>query len=259
MRLRLSLLDIQQTRLPPLLVAASAQLAAMALMGSLLLMLPRGSISLNAALVLQSLCATGLSFLLRMRAWCLALQAFFVPALYFASLANLAPGWYFAGFVLLFLVYGKLYSRRVPLYLSRPLVWQAVSTLLPRDRSLRVIDLGCGLGGLVAHLADARQGASVYGVEAAPLPFLVAKMRNWARPNTKLIWGDFWRRDLKEFEVVFAYLSPLAMPALWDKAQREMRPGSVFISYRFDIPGVSPSEEIVLADLARTRLYIWRM
>lgn len=39
--------------------------------------------------------------------------------------------------------------------------------------------------------------------------------------------------------MVFAYLSPAAMPALWSKAQREMRAGSFLASYEFEIPEAS--------------------
>jgi predicted O-methyltransferase YrrM len=47
--------------------------------------------------------------------------------------------------------------------------------------------------------------------------------------------------DFAQFDVVFAYLSPAAMPELWKKAQREMRPGSLLISYEFPIEGVEPN------------------
>jgi len=49
------------------------------------------------------------------------------------------------------------------------------------------------------------------------------------------------------------------MPALWEKVRREMRPGTLFISYRFAVPGVHPSAVVELQDLGRTQLYLWRL
>jgi hypothetical protein len=48
------------------------------------------------------------------------------------------------------------------------------------------------------------------------------------------------------------------MPALWNKIQREMRPGSLFISNSFAVPGVEANRVIELADARQTRLYCYR-
>jgi hypothetical protein len=45
---------------------------------------------------------------------------------------------------------------------------------------------------------------------------------------------------LSDYDVVFAFLSPAAMPALWRKASAEMRPGTLLLSYEFSIPGTTP-------------------
>jgi predicted O-methyltransferase YrrM len=58
--------------------------------------------------------------------------------------------------------------------------------------------------------------------------------------NAHFIRGDYDRLDFASYDVVFAYLSPAAMPALWQKANVEMRKGSLLLSYEFDIPGVEP-------------------
>jgi hypothetical protein len=47
------------------------------------------------------------------------------------------------------------------------------------------------------------------------------------------------------------------MPSLWRKAQREMRPGTLFVSNSFTVPGVAPLKTIPYA--AHRALYVWRM
>jgi hypothetical protein len=248
-------------RLPPIALALLAQLLALGLC-ALLARLARTQgfeFSLGAALLLQSLCALGISHALRMPAWWLVMQALFVPALVAAQGLRFAPQWYLAGFVLLLLLFWSTYASQVPLYLSRRQVWRAVGAQLPQRNGLRCIDLGSGLGGWVHYLARLRRDSHFSGIESAPLPSWIGKLRTLGQANARIAWGDFWRHDLSAYDVVFAYLSPVPMPALWDKARREMRPGALFISYRFAVPGVAPSAVVELDDLGRTQLYLWRM
>jgi hypothetical protein len=59
--------------------------------------------------------------------------------------------------------------------------------------------------------------------------------------------------------VIYAYLSPAPMERLWEKARAEMKPGSLFISNSFAVPGVSFDEVVELNDLSHSRLLIRRM
>jgi hypothetical protein len=68
--------------------------------------------------------------------------------------------------------------------------------------------------------------------------------------------GDYESLDFAHYDAVFAYLSPAAMTALWHKARREMRPGSMLMSYEFAIQGAPPTISRYLQDTGRT-LYIW--
>ena len=59
------------------------------------------------------------------------------------------------------------------------------------------------------------------------------------------------------FDVVYAFLSPVPMPALWSKVCREMRPGSRFISHSFEVPGETPQRTIPVAGREGARLLVW--
>lgn len=254
-------LPLTPRRVPPVALALLAQLLAFGVCG-LVLWLAQTlgfTFSLGAALLLQSLCALAISTALRMPAWWLAIQALFVPALVLAHGLRLAPEWYLLGFVVLLLLFWSTYSSQVPLYLSRRQVWRAVAAQLPERAGLRCVDLGSGLGGWVRYLARLRPDCHFSGIETAPLPCWIGKLRSILQPNAHIVWGNFWRQDLGDYDVVFAYLSPVPMPALWDKVRREMRPGTLFVSYRFAVPGVPPSAVVELQDMGRTQLYLWRL
>lgn len=204
------------------------------------------------------LIAAVLGFVWGLPAWWLPINLLFIAALLAMQGLGLAAHWYLAAFVLLMLVYGRVALARVPLYLSSRAAWQAVADLVPARA--RVADLGSGMGGMLAFLSRQRPEGEYVGVEAAPLPFLFSRLRaRWDGDRYSVRWGNFWKTDLQPFDVVYAYLSPVPMAELWRKARAEMRPGSLFISNTFAVPGVEASGEVQLDDLHHSTLYLYRM
>lgn len=248
-------------RVPPIAKAVLAQLLALATCGFVAWLAQAWGIVIDfvAILMVQSASAVLFSYVLRMQPWWLIMQALFVPAMILTLRLEFAPGWYLGGFIALVMVYWSTFTTQVPLYVSRRQVWRAVLAQLPQRTGLRCMDLGSGLGGWVQYLARMRSDSYFDGIEAAPLPCWVGKLRTLLQTNATVTWGDFWKHNLSTYDVVFAYLSPVPMPDLWDKVRREMRPGTLFISYRFCVPGVVPSAVVELNDLGRTQLYLWRL
>jgi len=78
------------------------------------------------------------------------------------------------------------------------------------------------------------------------------------RSRGHFVRGDYESLDLGNYDVVFAYLSPAAMPALWRKATAEMAAGALLISHEFSIPGIEP-DRIVHPAEGEPPLYVWRM
>jgi hypothetical protein len=251
-------------RIPPVLLALAIQGLSLAA----LVLVARGVGGLPSPLALAVMCgllAAAISWFAGLERWWLLIQLCFAPAAWLMLTLQVGR-WYFLGlFIALLLVYWSTFRTRVPLYLSGPAVWQAVAALLPPAATigapLQVIDIGCGLGGLVMHLARTRPDAVVHGVELAPLPALISLLRSrqLAARNARVSWGSYWQLDLGHYDVVFAFLSPVPMPDLWRKARREMRPGTLFISSSFEVPGEAAGQVITVADARSTRLHVWTM
>jgi SAM-dependent methyltransferase len=183
----------------------------------------------------------------------------FFPAAYLLLDAALPP-WVFPGLLCaLWLANGAAGLQRVPLFLSSERAGALVRGLLPAHGGFRFIDLGCGTGSLLTQLARERPDGCYTGIELAPLPFGVSRWRASRQPAVDVRWGDFWREDLAGYDVVYAYLSPAPMQRLWEKARREMRPGSVLVSNGFHIPGAPPPQVFDVGDAVRSTLYLWRM
>jgi hypothetical protein len=244
--------------IPPVLVALVAQLAAGA---ALLALRLSGALQAGPAtvVVLQGLLAAMLGTCLRLPTWWIPLNSLLIPAAVVVHRLGLPPSLFLAGFVLLALVFWTTFRTRVPLYLSSRSAGEKLAELLPDAAEVRLLDLGCGFGGLLLQLARLRPLARFEGVEIAPLPALVAWLRLRRVPECRVRRGDLWRLDLAQYDVVYAFLSPAPMPALWDKVRREMRPGTLFVSNSFPVPGVGPDGVIALAGRGARNLYVWHL
>lgn len=208
-----------------------------------------------AAALIQGGIATIASALLRLPPWWLPIQ-FLFPVLLLSGQSLAIPAWvWLAAFLALLALYWSTYRTRVPYYPSNRAAWDAFESVLPEGRALRVIDIGSGLGGLTLHLSRKHPGWTVMGIELAPLPWLVSRLRA-VGSRAGFVRGDYAALDFAQYDAVFAYLSPAAMPALWEKARREMRPGSLLASYEFVIPGHRPAQSIPVKD-TNNCLFVW--
>ncbi|GAB3266843.1 hypothetical protein GCM10027296_45060 [Chitinimonas naiadis] len=201
--------------------------------------------------------ALALSILSRQASWWWLIHLLFAPMLVFFLWLALPPWLYLLAFVLSWLVFGRIDRSRVPLYLSNRAAMDALSKLVPAKASL--LDVGAGTGTVLAHLGR-RQDIQVSGVEHAWLPWLFAWLRlKLTQSPARLIHGDLMSQDLANYDVVYAFLSPAAMPTLWEKVRKEMRPGGLLISNSFTVPDMPADEEFEINDWKGGKLYLWRM
>lgn len=215
---------------------------------------------LGVALV-QGAWAALLAWRAGLASWWRAIQFLFPPILLLArqgaDALALPPVAFLAVFLFLLLVYWSTFRTQVPYYPSGRRVWDEVARQLPPDRPLRIVDIGSGLGGLVLDLARRRPDCELSGIELAPLPWLASSLRARATGSrARFLRGDYESLNFGNYDVVFAYLSPAAMGGLWRKAEAEMRPGSVLVSYEFDIVEREPDRRIVTTDSSKI-LHIW--
>lgn len=188
--------------------------------------------------------------------WWQAIHLAFMPLVVAVQRLDIAPGWFLAAFMLLLLIFWRTDKSRVPLYLTNQATAKALLQLLPAT-PVKLIDLGCGDGGLLRRLAAARPDCRFTGIEHAPLTWLLAKLRTAGLPNVTVRHGDFWEEPLGGYDVVYAFLSPAPMLELWSKAQAEMAPGARLVSNSFAVPGMEADATVAVADRRNTRLFLY--
>jgi hypothetical protein len=248
---------------PPSIVAFLLQLSAI-LITSLLAHLANFSLDPIIFALLSGLLAAVFSYLAGLARWWLLIQFLFAPALVLMLRLNIPPVIFLLAFLLMLLVYWSTFRSQVPLYLSSQKVWQTLEELLPeaaQEKRFSFMDIGSGMGGVLMHLATARQDGNYHGIENAPLPYLLSLLRIKLGQyrNCQVQWGSLWGCDLKPYDVVFAYLSPVPMEQLWHKVKNEMRPGTLFISNSFAVAEHPPQYSITLDDMHHSTLHIWHM
>ncbi|MDY7578573.1 class I SAM-dependent methyltransferase [Herbaspirillum sp. RTI4] len=209
--------------------------------------------------LLQGLVAAIIARARGMAMWWWGILLIFPGAAALVNAWQLPPLFFFVGFIFLLLLFWSTFRSQVPFYPSRPSTWAAVASVLPSGRPLRFIDIGSGLGGLVLNLARVRPDSHFVGIEIAPLPWLISRLRAFFTGSaSSFVLGNYHALDFAGYDVIFAYLSPAAMVQLWDKASREMVTGSILLSYEFLIPEVPP-DFVIQPRPGSPILYGWHM
>lgn len=207
----------------------------------------------------QATLALIMAFITNMANWWRWIHFIFPLSLWLMSQWQIPNVIYLVSFLISLSLYWTTFRTQVPFFPSSKTVWQQVLALIPDDKSMHIIDIGSGFGGMSLHVARQRPNCLVEGAEVAPLPWLISFLRTkLSGSSAKFKFGDYHQLDFSNYDLVFAYLSPAAMSDLWKKAKLEMRSGALLMSYEFGIEGVESSKTIECGD-KNNILYVWNI
>ena len=119
-----------------------------------------------------------------------------------------------------------------------------------------VYDLGCG-DGRILIAAVRRFGARAVGIEIDPLRYLWCRLAITAlghRQHVKIVFGDFFKQDLSQADVVTCYLLQSTNEKIEDKLLRELKPGARVVSYTFKFPKMN-----LIARDSESQIYCYRI
>ena len=101
-----------------------------------------------------------------------------------------------------------------------------------------VYDLGCGDGRTIVTAAR-RYGAHAVGIEIDPLRYLWCQMLIAVlglRDRVRVVYGNFYKQDLSDADVVTCYLLQSTNEKLEGKLIEELAPGTRVVSNDFTFP-----------------------
>ncbi|NPV03437.1 MAG: hypothetical protein HPY67_01720 [Syntrophaceae bacterium] len=122
-----------------------------------------------------------------------------------------------------------------------------------------LVDVGCG-DGRVLREARRRYGVTCRGFEINPIAYLKATLLTLGRRGIEIRFGNFWKADLADADVVSCYLFPDVMRRLGEKLAAELASGARVISFNFPIPGWKPQATLRAASrLHNDPIYIYQI
>ncbi|MCC5831582.1 MAG: class I SAM-dependent methyltransferase [Chlamydiales bacterium] len=136
----------------------------------------------------------------------------------------------------------------------------ALFTLLP-NTSKNVFELGSGWGNLIFPLAKRFPSAQIHAFEGSPLPwaFSVAMKKILCYRNLTIRRENFFKISLSDADLVVCYLYSGAMRRLKKKFQEELKQGTLIVTNTFAIPGWIPDRVLVMDDLWRSHIYLYKI
>lgn len=132
-----------------------------------------------------------------------------------------------------------------------------IAALLELGPEDRLVEFGCGAGGLLTYLARTTE-ATLLGIELSPVPWLAARLRAWrvGSPKLRIRFGDAFVFSLTDSSAAYVFAVPDRMPALKEKFA-ELPLHARVVSYVFPIDGwVSDAED---APPGRMPIYRYRV
>jgi len=121
---------------------------------------------------------------------------------------------------------------------TRKLDVEEIFKNIKNSKKSKFVDLGSGDGKLVFYAAQL--GYQSIGYEINPILWLISNFRLRKYPNAKVMLSNMWSADISNANVVFCFLASKYMNKLEKKLNREMKNGSIFVSYVFELPTKKP-------------------
>lgn len=144
-----------------------------------------------------------------------------------------APSWIWGAMALAgALTFPRLDKASAPLWRSPAGVSTSLGVALAglEARPSRALDPGCGMGDGMAALRAALPRAEVVGIEAAWLPWMVARWRFGKAARMADMWSESWRG----FDLVYLFLRPEAMEQARAKLALELEGEALVASLDFE-------------------------
>ena len=164
----------------------------------------------------------------------------------------------------LLFILNSFITRKAPCVFMPKEVIPEIVKALDLNKSSILYDLGSGDGRIVFALHRETPDAKLTGIDISP--FLTAytnslKNKLKSSENIHFINDNIMRADLGDATHIFAYLFPEFMIRLLPKMEKELKPGTIFVSCDFPFTGKKPIKTIDLGrkETEKARyLYIYK-
>lgn len=106
--------------------------------------------------------------------------------------------------------------------------YDRIAKLVDLKPGMTLYDLGSGTGNLLFHFSK-RYNIKCVGIEISPALYLYSKFKSLFFKSVEIKYGDFFKNDLSEPDVIYAFLHPKMYEKLKEKIVREVKKDSTVI------------------------------
>lgn len=143
--------------------------------------------------------------------------------------------------------FGFMAFTGAPYVPSKPKdVKRALTELYPLTARDLLVDIGAG-DGLILRMAS-KLGARAVGYEINPVIAMLAMLLSLGDERVEVYMRNFWNATLpKETTVVYTFADSRDIAKMYHKVQQaanQLNRKLAFISYGFEVPGISPAKTV---------------
>ena len=125
-------------------------------------------------------------------------------------------------------------------------------------KAKKFYDLGSGSGKVISQVASRYPNLKCVGIEYNIAAYCFAKFRNiFLKQKVSYQMGDFFKINISDADIVYAYLFPGLMDRLESKFASELKRGTLVISNAFPIKAKKPKMIIRGEAGALNTLYVY--
>src|SRR3989344_6325323 len=115
--------------------------------------------------------------------------------------------------------------------------YERIAELINIKPGITLYDLGSGSGGLLFYLSK-KYNIKCVGIEVAPLLFLYSWVKSIFYKNVKIKYGSFFRFNLSEADIIYAFLLPKMYGKLKDKIKKDAKKNAVVVLSAWPFEGI---------------------
>jgi len=106
--------------------------------------------------------------------------------------------------------------------------YNRIANLINLKPGMILCDLGSGTGNLLFYFSK-RYNIKCVGIEISPVLYLYSKFKSLFFKNVEIKYGNFFKHDLSEIDVIYAFLHPKMYDKLQEKITHEIKKDSTSI------------------------------
>ena len=99
--------------------------------------------------------------------------------------------------------------------------------------------IGSGTSNLLFYLSS-KYNINCLGIEVSPILYLYSKIKSLFYEKVKIKYGNLFKYDLSEADVIYAFLCPKLHNKLKDKVNAELKKGSKVVLSSWPFKGLEP-------------------